>query len=183
VPNYRRVYIPGGTYFFTLVTQARRPLFAEERWRECLRSAFESIRKSDPFTIEAIALLPDHLHTVWTLPDGDAEYSNRWKRIKERFTRDYLAMGGIEADVSDSKAKHGERGVWQRRFWEHICWDQDDMNRCFDYTHWNPVKHGLVERVRDYPYSSFHRLVKAEMYPLDWGAENPCPDYDDPEWE
>ena len=108
MPNYRRVYVPGGTYFFTLVTQNRRPLFAEERWRACLRSAIEAIRKSDPFTIEAIALLPDHLHSVWTLPAGDADYSNRWKRIKERFTCDFLAMGGIEAEVSDSKAKHGE---------------------------------------------------------------------------
>ena len=183
MPNYRRAYVAGGTYFFTLVTHRRRPLFAEERWREALRSAFETIQMVRPFTIAAIVLLPDHLLCVLTLPQGDTGYSIRWKQIKEVFTRDYLAMGGVEADVSDSRIGQGERGVRQRRFWEHTCRDQDDVNRCIDYIHWNPVKHGLAERVRDYSYSSFHRFVKEGTYPLDWGAENPCPGYDDPEWE
>jgi putative transposase len=181
MPNYRRVYVPGGTLFFTLVTNQRQPLFQEARWRQVLREAIK-IQDDRPFTIEAIVLLPDHLHCIWTLPPEDVDYSTRWGRIKEEFTRRYLDLGGREASVSDSRTKHAERGVWQRRFWEHACRDQDDLNRCFDYIHWNPVKHGLVQLPREYPHSSFHRFVAAGAYPLDWGSGDPVPGYDDPEW-
>jgi putative transposase len=183
MPNYRRVYVPGGTFFFTLVTHRRRPLFSEERWRRALRNSLSKIQADHPFTIEAIVLLPDHLHCIWTLPTADASYSIRWKRIKEEFTREFLGQGGIEVDVGDSRLEHGERGDWQRRYWEHACRDQDDVNRCIDYLHWNPVKHGLVRRVRDYPHSSFHRFVRMGAYPMEWGAANPCPGYEEPEWE
>jgi putative transposase len=183
MPNYRRNYVPGGTYFFTVVTHLRQPLFAQQRWRESLREAIEAIRVDRPFEIDAIVLLPDHLHCVWTLPAGDSDFSVRWRQIKEAFTRLYLDRGGREFVPSASRMRHGERGVWQRRFWEHTCRDQDDVNRCVDYIHWNPVKHKLVTRVRDYPWSSFHRFVRAGIYPLNWGEVDPCPAYDDPEWE
>ena len=129
-----------------------------------------------------MVLLPDHLHTIWTLPRGDADYSSRWRRIKAEFTDAYLAAGGRELPVSPSRKKRGERGIWQRRFWEHVVRDEDDLKRCVDYCHWNPRKHGLVERVRDWEYSTFHQFVERGEYDLDWGSTDPTPGYDDPEW-
>jgi putative transposase len=183
VSNYRRNYVPGGTYFFTAVTHQRRPILRAAFARRCLRAAFLEERRKRPFAVVAVVLLPDHLHTVWTLPPGDADYSVRWARIKEEFTRSFLAEGGHEAAVTTSRLRRRERAVWQRRFWEHTCKDEDDLKRCVDYLHWNPVKHGLVMRVRDYPWSSFHRFVRMGEYDLNWGAVNPCPGYDEPEWE
>ncbi len=183
MPNYRRHYVPGGTFFFTVVTHERRGLFVRAEFRTMLQEAIAKIRAKRPFAMPAVVLLPDHLHCIWTLPEGDTDYSTRWRQIKEVFTRSYLDAGGEEGARSKSRQHHAERAVWQRRFWEHTCWDQDDLNRCIDYIHWNPVKHGLVQRVRDYPWSSFHRHVAEGIYPLDWGSENPCPGYNEPEWE
>jgi putative transposase len=183
MPNYRRNYVPGGTYFFTVVTHQRRALFAQEQVRNLLGASIRAIRLKRPFEIIAMVLLPDHLHSVWALPERDADYSTRWRQIKELFTRLFLENGGEQGATSDSRRRHGERAVWQRRFWEHTCADQDDLNRCIDYIHWNQVKHGLVEQVRDYPWSSFHRYAERGVYPPDWGSENPCPGYDEPEWE
>ncbi len=183
MPNYRRNYVPGGTYFFTVVTHERRALFDCEQTRRQLRAAIQAVQTKRPFEILATVLLPDHLHSIWTLPFGDADYSTRWRQIKREFTRTFLEDGGTEGALSESRKRKAERGIWQRRFWEHTCRDQDDLNRCIDYIHWNPVKHGLVKRVRDYPWSTFHRYVAAGVYPLDWGSENPCPGYDEPEWE
>jgi putative transposase len=182
MPDYRRYYVSGGTYFFTVVTYQRRSLFNREQPREWLRTAIQTIRCERPFTIVAMVLLPDHLHCVWTLPEQDADYSTRWRQIKETFTRS-VPKTGEEGTSSASRRRRGERAVWQRRFWEHTCRDQDDLNRCIDYIHWNPVKHGLVERVCDYSWSSFHRYVEQGIYPIDWGSTNPCPGYDEPEWE
>ena len=117
-----------------------------------------------------MVVLPDHLHAVWTLPPGDADYSARWKQIKEAFTEAYLAAGGAEAVRSPSRTLHGERAVWQKRFWEHVCEDEDDVKRCLDYIHWNPVKHGYVSSPADWLHSSFHRWVKAGVYDPEWGA-------------
>jgi REP-associated tyrosine transposase len=181
--DYRRNYTPGGTFFFTVVTQDRRPILGSDTARNCLREALREEQARRTFEIVGIVLLPDHLHTVWTLPGNDANFSVRWSRIKERFTRSYLASGGEEAFQTQSRQRHRERAVWQRRFWEHTCRDDDDLKRCLDYLHWNPVKHGLVGRVRDYPWSSFHRFVDLGEYDLNWGSENPCPQYDEPEWE
>ena len=181
--NYRRYYVPGGTYFFTLVTHERRPLFQHETARRCFREAILEEQRKHPFELFAIVLLPEHLHCVWSLPSGDARYSQRWAKIKETFTRSFLIAGGLEGQTTDSRRKHRERAVWQRRFWEHTVEDEDDLKRCVDYLHWNPVKHGLVNRVRDWPWSSFHRFVNAGEYDLDWGRTNPCAGYDEPEWE
>jgi len=179
--DYRRWFVPGGTYFFTVVTHDRRALLTTELGRQCLHAAIQYVRGNRPFAMVAIVLLPDHLHAVWTLPTNDHDYSARWRRIKGRFTRDYLAGGGNEGGVSSSRAARGERAVWQRRFWEHVCRDEDDVKRCVDYIHWNPVKHGLVPRVRDYPWSSFGRFVRLGEYVPDWGGENPCPGWNLPE--
>jgi putative transposase len=180
--NYRRNYVPGGTYFFTVVTYRRRQFLTSDLARACLHEAFEIIRQKLPFEIVAIVLLPDHWHTVWTLPRGDSRYSLRIRQIKEAFTRRYLTRGGRESRQSRSRAEHGMRGVWQKRFWEHTVDDEDELKRCVDYVHWNRKKHGLVSSVKDWPWSSFHRNVVAGEYTLAWGREDPVPGYDDPEW-
>ncbi len=180
--NYRRSYVPGGTYFFTVVTQGRRPILTTNSSREHLRTSIASIQEKRPFQLFAIVLLPDHLHCIRTLPPDDDKYSTRWSRIKDSFTRGFLESGGQEARVSKSRLKHKERGVWQRRFWEHTIKDEDDLIRCTDYIHWNPVKHGYVKRVRDYPWSSFHRFVQSGDYDPDWG-EGTDIDIAGAEWE
>lgn len=182
MPEYRRNYIRGGTFFFTVVTEGRRPLFADARNRVGLRLAIREVLRIRPVSVEAIVLLPDHLHTIWTLPDGDQDYSTRWGMIKERFTREYLESGGRELQRTESRQKHRERAIWQKRFWEHTVQYEDDFERCFNYVHWNPVKHGIVKRVRDYPHSSFHRFVRAGHYDGHWG-EAEVPDVPGAEWE
>ncbi len=182
MPDYRRWYVPGGTFFFTLVTCDRRRFLADEPARTSLRRAIEEVRNKLPFEITAMVLLPDHLHAVLTLPADDNNYPLRWKRIKELFTRNYLTAGGSEVAPNASRQRSGERGVWQRRYWEHTVEDDDDLKQCVDYVHWNPKKHGYVSNVRDWPWSSFHRFIQAGEYTLDWGADDPCPGYDEPEW-
>jgi putative transposase len=180
--DYRRWYVPGGTYFFTVVTHNRRPILCDDLARECLRESMEIIRAKRPMEIVAVVLQPDHLHTVWSLPTGDDDYSIRWKRIKEEFTVRYLSRGGIESPVNSSRVRQGERGIWHRRFWEHTVRDEEDLQRCVDYVHWNPKKHGRVSNIRDWAWSSFHRYVKLGEYTRDWGAEDPTPGYNEPEW-
>jgi hypothetical protein len=115
-------------------------------------------------------------------PAGDARYPLRWMRIKEEFTRAWLAAGGNEADQSASRSAHRLRGIWQKRYWEHTVRDESDLERCVDYAHWNPKKHKLVSRVRDWKWSSFHRLVRQGQYDLNWGAADPTPGWNEPEW-
>jgi putative transposase len=182
MPNYVRNRVAGGTYFFTVVAFHRRHILTTDRARPLLRTAMDGVQRKWPFTTDAIVLLPDHLHAIWTLPDGDSDYSRRWAEVKEAFTRSYLRAGGHEGPTSLSRRKHRERGVWQRRFWEHTVRDEDDFKRCLDYVHWNPVKHGLVERVRDYPWSSFKRYVRLGEYDPDWGSD-PVADVPGAEWE
>ena len=169
MPNYLRSYVPGGTFFFTIVTQERRRILTTALARMLLRDSIAEELEVAPFALDAIVLLPDHLHAVWTLPEGDTDYSTQWRRIKERFTRRYLANGGAEASRTIARVIKGERGIWQPRFWEHTIRDESDLERCIDYLHFNPVKHGLVATVRDYPWSTFHRFVERGIYPHDWG--------------
>ena len=180
--RYRRNYVPGGTYFFTVVSHLRCPILCSETSRRALRRAIDKTRAKMPFEIAAWVLLPDHLHCIWTLPTGDSDYPSRWQGIKEEFTRTYLSTGGLETPPSESRRRHRERGVWQRRYWEHTCGDEDDLKRCADYVHWNPKKHGLVDNVRDWPHSTFHRFVQEGEYTIDWGRDDPTRGYDDPEW-
>jgi putative transposase len=182
MPNYRRWYVPGGTYFFTLVTHCRRSILTTDLARKCLGDAIRQVRAKTPFETVAVVLLPDHLHTVWTLPPGDSDFSGRWGRIKEAFTRAYLKGGGSEASRDASRARKRERGVWQHRFWEHAVRDENDLSRCVDYIHWNPVKHGLAARAADYPWSSFHKFMESGEYTEDWGSGE-VSDIPGAEWE
>jgi putative transposase len=178
--RYLRYFVRGGMYFFTVVTHERRPILTTDLGRACLHNALETIRAGLPFNLTAIVLLPDHLHTIWTMPPGDAGYSRRWRRIKEEFTEAFLQGGGQEGTVSASRRKRQERGIWQRRFWEHTLEDEGDFERHMDYIHYNPVKHGFVKCPGNWPYSSFHRLVKEKVYPESWGCvENGPLDFKD----
>jgi putative transposase len=170
--DYRRWRVAGGTYFFTVVTHGRQPFLTGDVARRTLRDAFRTVRQRRPFRVEAIVLLPYHLHTIWTLPTGDFDYATRWQLIKRRFTKLYLAAGSPEGARSASRNAKRERGVWQRRYFEHTCRDEADMKRCADYLHVNPLKHGLVDRVINWPWSSFHRYVQLGEYEPDWGSAN-----------
>lgn len=161
---YRRNRIPGGTYFFTVTLKDRtRSLLVE--WIDQLRIAFRETKRTNPFHIDAMVVLPEHLHVIWTLPLNDDDYSGRWRAIKARFTRSL-----VESGVDLQRNLKGEYNLWQRRYWEHTLRDETDLRRHVEYIHFNPVKHGLVERVGDWPYSTFHRYVHAGVYPIDWAG-------------
>jgi len=170
MPNYRRAYRPGGTFFFTLVTEDRAPLFAGERGRSILRAALENCQASRPFELVADVLLLDHLHAMWTLPSGDYDFSRRWAWIKRRFSTEFLATGGSECSVTADQSRQRRRGVWQPRFYEHLIRDQDDFNRHLDYIHFNPVKHGLATCPHSWTHSSFGKSVRQGDYARDWGC-------------
>ena len=169
--NYRRAYVAGGSFFFTLVTERRAPIFRSQIARTCLGTALRDCQKRWLFRLDALVLLDDHLHAIWTLPENDTDYSMRWGYIKKEFTKAWLLAEGIEQPRSKSRLQQQRRrGVWQRRFWEHTLRDENDYARHFDYLHYNPVKHGYVERIRDWQYSTFHRWVKQDVYDLNWGC-------------
>ena len=164
----------GSIYFFTVVTHRRRPILTTNIGRMALRQAMKAVRQDRPFDLTAIVLLPDHLHAIWELPHGDSDYSTRWRRIKSLFTKTWLAEGGTNFAVNENRATRGERGIWQRRFYEHTCRDEADLKHCLDYLHVNPLRHGLVNRVQDWPWSSFHRFVQLGEYSLNWGTASGC---------
>jgi putative transposase len=166
--RYRRSYIPGGSYFFTQVTHARRPLFDEPHHVDTLREAFRAIRTARPFSVDAVVVLPDHLHCIGTLPPGDSDYSIRWRLIKTWFTK--RASGSVRCQTDAAQARRGEQAIWQRRFWEHCLRDQADFDRHVDYIHFNPVRHGYVRQARDWRYSSFHRYVREGLLLDDWAC-------------
>ncbi|HEY4691890.1 MAG TPA: transposase [Bellilinea sp.] len=166
MPNYRRYFQPGGTYFFTVVTYNRIPIFKSSIARELLGVTFRAAKERYPFAMEAICLLPDHLHCLWTLPETDQDFSIRWSFIKSFFTHRYISQS--DRPVNSSREKRREGSVWQRRFWEHLILDDDDLENHFNYIHFNPVKHGLVQEVEEWKYSSFHRYVQMGWYPQRW---------------
>jgi len=165
MPNYIRAYVPGGSYFFTVALLERRRCLLTENI-DTLREAFRSVKKQRPFKIEAIVILHDHLHCIWTLPPNDTDFSTRWRLIKTSFSRSIIPGERL----STRRQFKQERGIWQRRFWEHAIRNQKDFDNHTDYIHYNPVKHGLVKRVADWPYSSFHDFVRLGQYPLEWAA-------------
>jgi putative transposase len=173
VSNYRRWYVPGGTYFFTLVVQNRRALFSSVDRRALLGKAIRDIRAEMPFCSLAMVLLPDHLHAIWQLPRRDSDYSRRWQRIKARFSADLRRSGFPMPRTSRSKAERGESGIWQRRFWEHVIEDEAELEAYFDDIHWNPVKHGYVRHPAEWEATSFHRYVESGHYPREWGRIEP----------
>ena len=170
MPNWRRAFVPGGTFFFTVVTDHRAPILGQPLARKLLGQVIRECQIRWPFKIEAIVLLPDHLHSIWSLPSGDAAYSKRWAWIKAQFTKRWLAAGGVEQQITLGRVRDGRRGVWQPKFWEHTIESVEDFERCFDYIHYNPVKHGYVRCPRDWAWSSFHRWVRAGVYPPDWAC-------------
>ena len=153
--QYRRDNTSGGTYFFTVVMFRRWPWFNDARYVAHLRQAFADEKARRPFEINAIVVMPDHLHTIWTLPEGDSDYSTRWRNIKRGFTAKVPAEE--RPAVRGSRADKQEQAIWQRRFWEHRIRDERDFANHVQYIHHNPVKHGYVERPEDWPYSSIHR--------------------------
>lgn len=176
--DYRRLFIPGSTYFFTQVTYQRNPWLCTEISRKTLREAIIYTREIRPFTINAIVLLPDHLHCIWTLPEGDSDFSTRWRSIKQYVTRNIKDQLNIETKISLSRQKRQESNLWQRRFWEHLIRNEKDYENHCNYIHYNPVKHGLCNAPSKWEYSSFHRFVKEDIYPQDWrGSE--CPSFPD----
>lgn len=166
MPNYRRAFIPGGCWFFTVNLLDRRKTLLVDQI-ETLREAVAATRRSHTFTIDAFVVLPDHLHAVLSLPNGDSDFSTRWRLIKNRFAR---ALPKDEP-LNTVRITRNERGIWQRRFWEHLIRDEADYARHVEYCYINPLKHGLVARVRDWPHSSFHRDVRAGVFPLDWAGD------------
>jgi putative transposase len=163
---YRRALVEGGVFFFTVtLTDRSSNLLVREVDR--LRFAYTAVKNKYPFETVAICVLPEHLHAMWRLPAGDADFSLRWNLIKRNFSL------GLPADTrrTSSKVAHREKGIWQRRFWEHAIRNDADFEKHVDYIHFNPVKHGHVARARDWPYSSFGRYVAKGLLPADWGGD------------
>ena len=165
MPNYRRAHVPGGTFFFTLNLLDRRQCLLVEHI-DALRAAFRAVRVMRPFAMDAAVVLPDHLHCLWSLPPEDADFSTRWRLIKAHFARS-VPRGEY---LSGRRLRSGERGVWQKRFWEHQIRDESDFEAHVDYIHFNPVKHGHAEAAKDWPHSSFRRYVAMGIYGQDWAA-------------
>lgn len=153
--DYRRNRVPGGTYFFTINLRDRRSDLLVKQI-DALRTSVRRVMAKAPFYVDAWTILPEHMHCVWTLPKDDADYSKRWRAIKTLFAK------AVPTD------RHHGRGIWQNRFWEHTIRDDADYAAHMDYTHFNPVKHGLAGNAADWPFSSFRRCVAKGLYPADW---------------
>lgn len=175
MPGYRRYRPAGGTFFFTVKTYQNAPIFGDLQNARLLRQVLRETKAHWPFEVNALVLLPDHLHAIWSLPAGDCDYSMRWAWLKKEFTRRYLAAGGTERQTSKSRQQNRRRGVWQRRFWEHTIQNEADFDAHFDYIHWNPVKHGYVNSPAAWSHSSFHRWVAAGVYDASWGCREDIP--------
>ena len=166
MPDYRRAWRPSGTYFFTVNLLQRHGNDLLTRHIDLLREIVASVQSRYHFRIRDWVVLPEHMHCVLEFPENDADFAKRWRLIKMAFSK---CLPKTERR-SKVRVNRGERGIWQRRFWEHLIRDDADFKAHMDYVHFNPLKHGLVNRVADWPYSTFHRLVKQEIYPLDWGG-------------
>lgn len=164
MPNYIRLKTHGATYFFTVVTAERQPILTHPEVLTALRTAIKSTQAIYPFEIDAWVLLPDHMHVIWSLPADDANYAVRWSQIKRKTAQ---ACRHLARPSSTSQQQRREINFWQRRFWEHQIRDEFDYQRHLDYAHFNPIKHQVVDRLVDWPYSTFHRWVKKGVYPED----------------
>ena len=169
--RYRRSFVPGGTFFFT-ANLADRSSHLLTQHIDLLRSAVRRVKAAHPFEIVALVVLPDHLHAIWEMPPGDCDYPLRWALIKAGFSRGLTTGEGI----GPARARKRERGIWQRRYWEHQIRSHADLARHVDYIHFNPVKHGHVDAPAEWPYTSMHRIVRQGLLPPDWagaGKRNP----------
>lgn len=162
--NYRRNMIAGGTYFFTATLLNRRSSLLLEHI-SFLKNSVQEVKSRYPFQLKAYVILPDHCHMIWTLPNGDSDYSTRIKQIKASFSKQIACSG-----VTINKTRHNEYRLWQRRFWEHTIRDDNDLEQHINYIHYNPIKHGYVEHLKDWPYSSFHHFVQTGRLPEDWSV-------------
>ena len=174
MPRYIRSQAEGATFFFTLTLHDRSARYLVDRVSD-LRTCMAEVRGIRPFNIDAIVVLPEHMHAIWTLPEGDKDYATRWMLLKQSFTRRLQCNGVLDASASGAHRRKGERSLWQHRFWEHQIRDPEDLSRHIDYIHFNPVKHGWVLRARDWPYSSLHRYTREGKVPLDWGISAAIP--------
>ena len=176
--RYRRAKVKGGSYFFTVVTFNRLKIFAIPKNVDLLKSSILKVMQRHPFKIQAFVLLPDHLHCIWTLPPQDSDFSTRWRLIKSNFSRkfDHNSVSRVDGRTPTmdvylaSRRMKKEKSVWQRRFWEHLIRNQEDLNRHIEYIHYNPVKHGLANAPADWEYSSFRRFVNKGIYDKGWGT-------------
>jgi putative transposase len=171
MPEYRRAYLKGGTYFFTVVTFKRIPVFRNAPEIQFFNDCIKATMQNYPFRIDAIVILPDHVHTIWTMPEEDSDFSTRWRLIKKRFSRQYSCLN--PSLISESVVKKQKQSIWQKRFWEHLIRDEEDFNRHCDYIHYNPVKHGLVKSPDTWEYTSYHQFVSKGLYPPNWGISEP----------
>jgi putative transposase len=171
--RYRRAFIPGSSFFFTVVTEGRRPLFASADAVEVLRNAFRAVRLLRPFNVDAMVVLPDHLHCIWTLPPDDGDFATRWRLIKTWFTKH--CDPALRPELNQARIRKRQQAFWQHRYWEHVLRDEADFTRHVEYIHFNPVKHGLASSAMEWPYSSFRRYVEAGT-PRSWMAwgRNDC---------
>ncbi len=167
MPDYRRIFIPGGTYFFTVNLLERRSTLPTENIAS-LRHAIFWTKRRTPFRIEALVVLPDHLHAIFTLPEGDSNFPQRWRHIKSRFSRS-LAKSEWRSTVRE---KRGERAIWQRRYWEHYIRDKRDLRAHIAYCYYNPVKHSFATRVSDWPHSTYHRDIRSGRFEPDFAPED-----------
>ena len=167
MPDYRRNRVPGGTYFFTVNLLDRRSCLLTTEI-DALRQTVRQVRAAAPFHIDGYVVLPEHMHWMWTLPEGDSNFSARWRDIKKGFLK-RIPAGEFR---SVTRERRGERGVWQRRFWEHTIRDDADYATHLDYIHFNPVKHGLVQAAANWELSSFQHCVKRGIYPADWAGDD-----------
>lgn len=164
MPNYRRFRVPGGCFFFTVALAERRGNDLLTQEIDLLRHAVSRVRRTRPFAIDAWVVLPDHLHCIWTLPPGDDDNATRWRLIKSNFCKSFPRTERLSA----VRQRRQERGIWQRRFWEHAILDEADFAAHMDYVHFNPVRHGYVRHVSGWPYSTFRACVHRGLYPSSW---------------
>ncbi len=175
MPRFHRWYSPGAMFFFTAVTYRRRPIFQDVDAVQLLGEVMRSVRTRWPFRTVAMVVLPDHLHCIWEQPRTDPDHSVRWRRIKAEFSKLWLNESGREPFPRNERLRPGEREVWQRRYWEHLIRDGHDLETHLDYVHFNPVKHGLVCRPSEWPWSTYHRFERLGHYPSNWGGTEPDP--------
>ncbi|MFZ6745570.1 REP-associated tyrosine transposase [Undibacterium sp. JH2W] len=162
--RYRRANVPGATYFFTVNLQDRKSQLLTEHV-DILRTAFRTVQQRYPFKIIAMVVMPEHLHAIWEMPEGDVDFSLRWSLIKVAFSK---ALPRQE-NISTSREKKRERGIWQRRFWEHMIRNDEDLEKHISYLHYNPVKHGYVDQASAWAYSSLHKFMEQGMLDVNWG--------------
>lgn len=165
--KYKRLFIPGVTYFFTVVTHQRRPILNNDHAIKILKQALQTVRANHPFDIDAIVVLPDHVHCIWTLPENDIHYAKRWRLIKTWFTKHCDPALRVAMDAS--RKKRNQQAIWQHRYWEHMIRDETDLQNHIAYIHYNRVKRGYAKSASDWPHSSFHRYVKNGLLEVNWG--------------